>query len=952
MLSRLSRLALPAALIAAVLTPLTSTTGAAAPPDPGRQAHSKFAHPAKPAVPGRAVAAPDSVVVKFRASASASNRQKALSKHGGRAATSVSATYVKVTGGGAVSDLLKKLKAEPAVELASLNYVRKATATPNDELYVNNYQRYLGTVRMPETWNVTKTAGTQTIAVIDSGVDAGHPDLAGRIVGSYNVLAPGSAATDDNGHGTFVAGIAGATTNNVAGIAGAAWTTRLLAVKALDDEGFGTDADIATGIAWAASHGARVINLSLGGPGDGAVLRDAVAQANAKGVLVVAAAGNDGNDVVQYPAAYPEAFAVAATDIGGLLTDFSSTGDWVDIAAPGWNITSTAVRAFTPPGYDPYGFGGAGTSFSAPIVAGVAAMMRNRFTTYTPAQIMARMKTTARDAGPRGLDPYYGAGVLDAYNAVGGPWAPELPPGTRGANEPTDLPGQATAIAASTTGAISTEGDIDWYTVQSSAARNVTIRLTPPVYDANRSQNVDPILSAYNGNLQELGLIDSPEPGATEILQATFAAGTSYIAVRSYNGARDSRPYTLTVANGGTGSTDVGEQEWVTGVSPAETTAAISQSVSPVVTFRRTLNPATVTTSTVRLLHGKTGAVVPSTVTFNATARTATIDPTGTLQDNTPYRVSVGAVQDTGGDVFTGFSSTFRTVDTAPGSVTGFDATGGYGTAALRWTAPAVTDFDQIVVRRNAGTVGPPSPTTGTPVYAGFSASTTATGLAFGTTYTFRAWAKDRSGKFSAVPAETRLVGTKMLNAATPATIPFGGSVTRSGRLTRIDTGGAVTGVPVALQARAKNSTVWTVINRQTTTSTGAFSVVLKPTVSTYYAWRFDGSPDLMGNYGGYGLVEVRATITANLTKTSIPLGGYTGFYGYLRPQHSGQTVYLQRYAGGKWANTTTMKLNSTGNYSFAIKPTARGTYTYRVVWPADADHAIAISATKVFKVT
>jgi serine protease len=122
--------------------------------------------------------------------------------------------------------------------------------------------------------------------------------------------------------------------------------------------------------------------------------------------------------------------------------------------------------------------------------------------------------------------------------------------------------------------------------------------------------------------------------------------------------------------------------------------------------------------------------------------------------------------------------------------------------------------------------------------------------------------------------------------------------------------------------------------------------------VSTVYQWGYNGSPDLLGSRTGNATVEVRPLITAYLSATSFRLGGSTAFYGYLRPQHPGQTVYLQRSISGTWTNITTGKLNTTGNYGFTIKPTVRGTYSYRVVWLADGDHATTVSATKSFTVS
>ncbi|GAA1533939.1 DUF1906 domain-containing protein [Kribbella lupini] len=278
-----------------------------------------------------------------------------------------------------------------------------------------------------------------------------------------------------------------------------------------------------------------------------------------------------------------------------------------------------------------------------------------------------------------------------------------------------------------------------------------------------------------------------------------------------------------------------------------------------------------------------------------------------------------------------------------PAALTGFDATGAYSTAALKWTVPA---GNQVIVRRNAGgTTPPPLPNVGTAVYTGTAASTTATGLANATSYAFRAWAKDSTGKIGP-GVDTVLIGTGATVAASAPAISYGGAVTLYTRATRKDSGASLVGVPLSLYARAKNSSTWREVARVTSDGTGQASSVQKPTVSTVYAWGYNGSPDLLGSRSGNATIEVKPTITINLA-AAIKLGTTTSVYGYLRPQHPGTTAYLQRLTGTSWPTVATTKLNTTGNYGFSIKPTARGTSYYRVVWLADADHATTVSSTK-----
>jgi len=305
-----------------------------------------------------------------------------------------------------------------------------------------------------------------------------------------------------------------------------------------------------------------------------------------------------------------------------------------------------------------------------------------------------------------------------------------------------------------------------------------------------------------------------------------------------------------------------------------------------------------------------------------------------------------GDHSETHGGVPINIDSNAANLTAPPAALTGFDATGQYTKATLNWTVPAGTSLGQVVVRRNTGTSAPPLPNVGTAVYAGTGSSTTATGLANSTSYAFSAWVKDSTGKFGP-PVVTRLTGTGVTAAPSTFSISYGGAVTIYTRATRKDTGAAMSGVQVTLHARAKNSSTWSQVGTATTDATGQVGSVQKPTVSTVYAWNYAGSPDYLGSQSGNATVEVKPTITANLSAAAIKLGATTSFYGYLRPQHPGTTVYLQRQSGTTWPTVTTGKLNTTGNYGFSIKPTARGTFNYRVVWLADADHATTVSAVK-----
>jgi 5-hydroxyisourate hydrolase-like protein (transthyretin family) len=177
-------------------------------------------------------------------------------------------------------------------------------------------------------------------------------------------------------------------------------------------------------------------------------------------------------------------------------------------------------------------------------------------------------------------------------------------------------------------------------------------------------------------------------------------------------------------------------------------------------------------------------------------------------------------------------------------------------------------------------------------------------------------------------------------------------AVTLSTTVTRINDGGKLAGVPVLLYSKAKTATKWSVAGQFTTDANGVVTTAPKPGVSTYYMWGYNGSTGLLGTRSAAVLVNVQPAMSGYLVPSAITLGQSAALYGYLNPPHAGMTVYLQRRSGTSWVAVTTGKLATNGKFAFSLKPTARGTYTYRVVWLADADHQGTQTPSKVLTVS
>lgn len=324
------------------------------------------------------------------------------------------------------SSLIPSLKKFPGVLTAEENHVHKiadaaSSSLPQDTYFKDQWSISNGDVQ--GAWDMGATGKGITIAIVDSGIALNHPDLKDNIVPGYNAItqsdAPGENQ-DDNGHGTHVAGIAAAERNDV-GVVGVAYQAKIMPIKAVGFNGDGYDDAIASGIVWAADHGANIINLSLGSDNgvSSDVIKQAINHAYNKGCLLVAAAGNNDpsspqNTGVSYPGSDPHVLAVAATDRNDSIASFSAAGPQISLAAPGDEIVSDWWSLAEGPGYA----NASGTSMASPFVAGEAALIWGVHPDWTREQVVAAMEAGVKDLGSPGRDNNYGYGLVDVKLAL------------------------------------------------------------------------------------------------------------------------------------------------------------------------------------------------------------------------------------------------------------------------------------------------------------------------------------------------------------------------------------------------------------------------------------------------------------------------------------------------------------------------------------------------------
>ena len=645
--------------------------------------------PEPPKSPDVAGIVPGEVVVKWRDAGRGPDvaRARGLALVADMAIPGKGLASVLSTGGRSVDAVVAELASDPAVEYAEPNYVvtlanegSVAAVSVNDPKTAGQYS--LDRMRVRDAWSLSK-GGSNVIAVLDTGVQPDHRDLQGRVLPGHDFVNSDSNAADDNGHGTWVAGIIAANANDGYGIAGISWTDKILPVKIMNSSGTGSTTNLTSGIVWAADKGATVINMSVGGFPYSRYVEDAVNYAWSKGAVLVGAAGNNNRREDFYPASYANVISVSATQPQDEFSHWSSYGPKVEVSAPGSSVQTTNCTASSCPNR---GWGDhtyiSGTSFATPNVAGVVALIKARYPSYTPSQIVSRLYSTVDDLGYAGRDERYGRGRVNAYRALGASVAAAPRPAGDGFEGNNGL-GSAKLIGLGTTvkPTIYPAGDEDWFAVDVPRAGRLDVRVTGVVdtrdYPWNRSSlPVDAIVELYTTAGALIVRVDKEWESGTELAQHSVSGPTRIIVrVLNYyaNGSRTAYSITPTYVDTVAPTASM--------ASPTPGTAELSRFTRPVLKFSE---PVTnVTSTTVRLRDTVTNTLVPVSVSYSSSRREATISAADILESKRTYRVeATNGVKDAAGNGLVAMSASFTT-----GTAAFMDTVGNRFESDINWLA-------------------------------------------------------------------------------------------------------------------------------------------------------------------------------------------------------------------------------------------------------------------------
>ena len=473
------------------------------------------------ALPSQSFGAGGRILVKLRPGAPPQAAAAALENAGARQVGAIADLGVREleVAPGETTVALRKLNSDPRVAYAERDLILTAQRAPNDYWWPSEWAP--PKVNAPAAWDHTVGSPGTVIAVLDSGVDFSQPDLQGSFVAGRDVVNSDNDPSDDFGHGTQVAGVAAARSDNGTGVASYCWLCSIMPVKVLGANGTGTVSNIAAGITWASDHGARVINMSLGTTTSSSTLAGAAQYAHDRGAVLVAAAGNSSSTTQTYPAALPTVIGVAGTDSLDQLTGTSNYGPWVAVAAPGCNFTS---------GLSSWYGTFCGTSSASPAVAGIAGLAISLDPGATNAEVERAIESSAVPTGFVQYGRVDAAAALSALGPAGVPVSESPPPVSESpppAAEPMTMTfsGSISAKQPSKSFSLTVGSGIATGTLTFAKASSLTLTLVAP-----------------DGST--LGTVSGPSGTR---LERAVTAGTYRYVVSGSSGGKGSASFTLTV---------------------------------------------------------------------------------------------------------------------------------------------------------------------------------------------------------------------------------------------------------------------------------------------------------------------------------------------------------------------------------------------------------------------
>jgi subtilisin family serine protease len=952
-------------LIAALLTSALMAPTAAAATDHGQSSRpepsNQFASPgntkAKPGPldSGRkpAVDAVQEIIVKARPGrqAGAASAAAALGLQKKKTIGLIGAQVMRVPAG-KTKRALASLKANPDVLYAEPNQQYRAAAlpAPNDPLYgqlwgLHNTGQTVGgwqgaadvDIDAPEAWTATQGRAGVVVGVIDSGIDLTHPDLAQRIwtnpgeiagngidddangyvddVHGWDFWAQDNDPSDENGHGTHVAGTIAGTANNGVGVAGVAPGVTIMPLRFLGPDGSGDLAGALEAISYATAQGAPILNNSWGGGGYSEPLRDAIA---ASGTAFITAAGNEGRNLDQegeaadYPGSYtlPNILNVAAVDNEGYLAPFSNYGTRsVDVAAPGYDILSAAPAVPELP-----------RSITADVGSGRA--VAHGFGLEEVAGTGARAAVLARSLQALGTAP--GDPVLlvddDAVEAVyTGQPVPDYQQtyltALAGAGY-TNVTTVDVAAASSGPDAAALAGKtVLWQTGDGDSG--------PDLLGADQ-QVLDGFL-AGGGKLLLAGKWWTW--GSEDWLGTTLSAAESpdYFKRTALTGTADTAFGGLNVTIDGSGDPYGSYASWTGFRSLAPTTVPVlvhPASPSSWQMLSGTSMAAPHVAGIAALIKSAAGGLTSQELVNRIKAKAAFLPPAnGAVATNGMANAALSAK------------------NLLPAAPKGVKAAPRNGEAKISWNAVPAGGLNAPTYRVVAQPGGKTVTTRGT--YA------VVRGLAPGTTYSFTIRASNGAGT-GAVSARVTAKGTKLSAGTSSSKVVYGETVKVRGSL-RAGTA-AVPNRQVAVYHRKKGTSAWRLLGKTVTSSTGAYTYLAKPAFSTEYSVRFPGGPGYMGRTSGTVATAVARRVSMALNSSTVARGTSVAVTGKALPAARGKQVQLQRYAGG-WKTVSRETVGRYNWYRFTVRHSAAGDYRYRVLIPRDGGYAAGKSAAGVLRV-